>query len=150
MRAGDDGGARSFRDRYRMLDHTADLGFEVFGATLGKLLENAAGAMFEQMADLGAVRPRTRMSIGIEADSTEELLHDWLSELLYLFETGSRLFSRFEVEPVSGTRIQASVWGEKIDRRRHGLKSPVKAVTRHMLEVRHTESGWSATVVCDV
>ena len=36
---------------YRMLDHTADIGFEVKGPTIEQLFENAGDALFEIMAD---------------------------------------------------------------------------------------------------
>ena len=44
------------------------------------------------------------------------------------------LFSVFEVE-IYGTKLEARIKGEKLDASRHHLKTDIKAITYHMLEV---------------
>jgi len=43
-------------NRYRVFDHTADLGIEVYGATVNELFTSAAFAVFDMLTDLDGVR----------------------------------------------------------------------------------------------
>ena len=70
-------------------------------------------------------------------DSTEDLLVEWLNELIFLSETRHRLYNHFQVElDASCCQLTATISGEPIDRARHVLDHEVKAVTRHGLTVR--------------
>jgi SHS2 domain-containing protein len=139
---------------YRYLDDVAisDLAFEATGETPKALFEEAATALMEAMADLSSVRPRIRKRVVLSAASLDQLLFDWLSELVYLKDARAFLFSRFEVklsgDPVG--RLEASVWGEPIDPKRHALRVDVKAVTYHLYDVGLRDGRWTARVVLDI
>jgi len=77
--------------------------------------------------------------IKAKADDLEQLLVDWLSELLYICDTQDLLFSEFEVS-ITGTELIGKARGEVMDPSRHGLKTEIKAVTYHMLEVNKSEN----------
>lgn len=74
-----------------------------------------------------------------------DLLADWLGEVLFLFEVGHLLPFGFSV-----TRRDGGIRGEPFDPARHEPSHEIKAVTRHLLDVRHAGDGWIATVVVDV
>ena len=82
---------------YEVLDHTADVRFRVRGRTLPEAFAEAARAVFETMTPnctpAGIVR-----RVEVEADDTESLLADFLSEILYLSDAESIAFCSFEVE----------------------------------------------------
>ncbi len=119
--------------KYRLLDHTADVQIQAFGSTADEIFENSATALFEQIADLSRVKPKGEEEIKLEAKTVEELLVDFLNELVFLHSTMNFLFCEFKVR-IEGNKLQCTASGEKIDRRRHELRSDVKAVTYHMLE----------------
>lgn len=81
----------------------------------------------------------------------EELLFDWLAELIYLKDSKSMLFGKFEVkiEEKEGYRLSAFVWGEPADQKKHKVRVDVKAVTYHLLEVKQINNMWTAKVVLD-
>ncbi len=133
--------------RFEQIEHTADVGIRAFGKTASALFESAAAGMFSLVADVGRVQPVGEVVVRLAADDLPGLLVAWLSELLFLHETQHLLFSRFQVR-VRGTKLHARVWGEAIDKRRHGLKLAIKAVTYHRLSV-NTEKG-VAEVIFDV
>ena len=83
---------------YEFFEHTADVGAVVRGATLPRLFENAARAMFDLICDLRTVRPRRAVRIVVRGESLEDLLVRWLSELLFRLETQGLLFTSFAVE----------------------------------------------------
>ena len=120
--------------RYKIIDHTADIAIRTSGRTMNKAFENAGYAMFDTMCDADSVKPLTTKRIECEADDLEQLLVDWLSELLFICDVDDMLFSKFKVK-ISGTKLQAKVKGEKMDSARHHLKTDIKAITYHMLEV---------------
>ncbi len=102
------------------------------------------------MADLGGVEEREERCIEVHGRDTETLLIRWLSELLYYLDAEEMLFRRFQVDQLTGTRLRARAFGERIDRDRHDLHFGVKAVTRHMLEIGREDSGYRAKVLFDI
>jgi SHS2 domain-containing protein len=120
---------------FRVLEHTADIGFEAFGATRKEVFANAARALMHLMA---------------EASDMPNLLVNWLSEILYLFDAEGWLFRDFEVEELTDHSLGAMALGEKFDRTRHQAKLLVKAITYHQLDLRETAQGWRAQVYVDI
>jgi SHS2 domain-containing protein len=135
---------------YEVIEHTADVGLVVRGATLAELFSNAALGMFAIMAELTGVEERTERSLELEGSDWEGLLVKWLSDLLFFLDAEELLFSRFQIDLLEPYRLRARAYGEPIDRERHQLHFGVKAVTRHMLEVRQGDGGWRAQVLFDI
>jgi SHS2 domain-containing protein len=135
---------------FEILEHTADAGIVAHGGSLEEAFANAAAGMFALMADPDGVRPLEERRIEVEGRDHEGLLVRWLTELLYYVDAEEMLFSRFAVEEVGHRRLRARAWGERIDRDRHRLHFGVKAVTRHMLEVRREDGGFRAQVLFDI
>ncbi len=120
--------------RYETIDHTADIAIKAFGNSLPEAFENAAFAMFDIMSDASSIRPLEEFEVKIEAPDLEQMLVDWLSELLYLSEVEETLFCEFEVK-IDGNQLEGKARGEKRDIARHGFNTEIKAVTYHMLEI---------------
>ncbi|MCJ7606566.1 MAG: archease [Thermoplasmata archaeon] len=125
--------------RYRLLEHTADAMVEVHGVTLEERFENAAYALFDQMTDASTIRPKGEVEVSVSAGSREQLLVDFLQELLFLHDTENLVFSRFVVE-MEGDTLRARAQGEEFDPTRHAKRSVVKGITYHGLEFRDDES----------
>jgi SHS2 domain-containing protein len=125
--------------RYRLLEHTADALVEVHGATLEERFENAAYALFDQITDASTIVPRGEVEVSVSADSREQLLVDFLQELLFLHDTENLVFSEFAVD-LEAHSLRARAQGEVFDPSRHAKRSVVKGVTYHALEFRDAES----------
>ncbi len=136
--------------RYKLLDHTADIGIIVSGKDVSEAFDNAAYAMFDILADIDKVEETDSLDLQVSAASVEELLVAWLDELLYRYETERFICSRFVINDISDTSLNASVFGEKIDPTRHEIKTEIKSVTYHQLKVERTDDGWEAQVIFDV
>ena len=136
--------------KYQFIEHTADLGFKAYGATLEELFTNAAVAFSEAMVALEDVSEGTERSIEVEADAPDDLMVSWLSELLYLFDTERLLFKRFQVKRIGNNRLEANAWGEVFDPVRHEIKAGIKAVTYHQLYVKEKDGSWEAQVILDI
>ncbi len=138
------------RAKYRPLPHTADLGWRIWGSSLGELFENAAGALISTLTDRRRLRLKEAREITVEAPDLEALLVDWLNHLLYLFDVEGFLGREFRVVSLNPKRLQARVRGEIFDPARHLEKTGVKAATYHNLAITPKNRGWQATVILDL
>lgn len=136
--------------RFEILDHTADIGLIVYGEDLKTLFENAGEAFFHLITDLRRVRRRIERRIEISGEALERLMVDWLSELLYLHDVETLLFKGFKVESVGEGGLKARVKGEPFQEGVHVIKTEVKAVTYHRIEVRKENRGWKAQIIFDL
>ena len=96
-----------------------------------------------------AVQTVDEFSVTVEADQRDDLLYDWLAELLYLFDTEHILLCEFDVTVHDGG-LAATVRGEHIDSDRHQLDMEVKAITYHELKVERDGDEWLAEVIVDL
>jgi len=135
---------------FRILEHTADIGFEAFGATRKEVFANAARALMHLMVNLEAIAPRNEFPLRTEASDMPSLLVNWLSEILYRFDAEGWLFRDFKFDEFTEHSLAAIARGEKFDRRRHQVKLLVKAVTYHQLDLRESGEGWRAQVYVDI
>lgn len=135
---------------YEVFEHTADLGLRIRAADLETLFVDAARGLTSLLvADLDTVEPRESQSFVITGDKLDYLLFDWLSELLFAFESRHVLFSRFEAT-IDADGLSATAHGEPMDLSRHTMEHEVKAITYHGLKVEETPSGWLAEAIIDI
>ena len=136
--------------RYRLIDHTADMGIIAYGRDEKELFANIAFALFDNIADLKTVQESEAVGIEVKGMGWEELLLNWLRELLYLQQVKDYIFKRFELKELRENYLVGEANGEKFNPQRHRMKLEVKAATYHQLQVRKNENGWQAQVIFDV
>lgn len=135
---------------FELFEHTADLGLRVRAASLEELLVEAGrGLLAMHVANPANIRPVLERRIAIDAGEPGYLLFDWLTELLYLFETEKILLAEFEVR-IADRRLVADCRGEAVDPARHTLDHEVKAITYHGLSVEQIGNEWQAEVIVDI
>jgi SHS2 domain-containing protein len=135
---------------YEIFEHTADLGLRVRACDLpGLFAEAGRGLASIAVANLDEVRPVQERTLSLEGNDREYLLFDWLTELLYIFDTEHLLLVDFEVQ-IEENRLEATCRGEPLDAARHLLDHEVKAITYHGLKVEQVEGGWQAEVIVDI
>lgn len=115
--------------KYEFIEHTADIGLKAYGKNLSEAFENAAIGMFDIISDTTEIDKIGEYKIELEAESIEQLLVDWLSELLYIQETENVLLSGFNVK-LDKNRLRAKVYGEKLNKKKHPIRSEIKEIGR--------------------
>jgi len=137
---------------FEFLEHVADLRFMAYGKSLNDCFQNSAKAMFSAISDLKSIDEKDMKRIALEAEDLEVLLHDFLSELLFLFETRGLLFKKFHVsiDRNKGYRLKAELYGEKFNPKKHEIKTEIKAVTYHEMLIERRNKEWVAEVLCDI
>jgi SHS2 domain-containing protein len=98
------------------------------------------------------VRTIVSRQVTLEAESQDELLYAWLSELVYLKDVHRELYSDFDVVIAAGMtlRLQATIGGDSVDSLAGLTLTDVKAITYHLLAIESTPDGLKATVVVDL
>lgn len=138
------------RKKYRLIDHTADVGIHVYGADIRQLFENAALALFDVLTDLDSVKEIHKDSITCQGQDWPDLMVNWLRELLYLWSGKQLLLKKTVIENISEFTLQATLWQDPYDPDRHTIKEEIKAVTYHQIEVQKKSKGWESKIIFDV
>ncbi len=135
---------------YRIFDHTADLGVEITGASQEEVYAGAAGALFDLLTDLSSVRESEERTLTVEGEGPDDLLVNFLRELLYSWNGEGFLMKRCTVLEAAPRRLTAVLRGETYDPARHRIRMEIKAATYHQASIRRTAAGWMGRVVFDV
>jgi len=135
---------------FELFEHTADLGLRVTATDLDGLFRDAAVGLFAVIAEPAPHGgPSGRRPFEIAGERHDFLLVDWLSELLYVFESERSLLGEFDVA-VSDRGLRASADCFALDSGEYHLLHEVKAITYHGLKVERTGDGWLAEVIVDI
>ncbi len=141
---------KSIMEKYKILEHTADVGIEAEGATLKEAFENAASGMLSIMIDPEKVEEEEESySLKAKGRDEKEVLVAFLSELLYKYEVNDLLPKRVSISLLTDKELKAEVYGEKIDLKRHTIDTQIKAVTYHQLTIEKNED-WRIRVIFDI
>jgi len=141
---------RAPRPPYRIFEHTADLGVEIYGTDERDLFRNAALALSDIMTDRRRVRGREEREIVVEGGDREEVLVNFLREVLYLYNGEGWLLKECVIAEMDGFHLRAAVAGESFAHGRHTMDVEIKAVTYHRAEIHTNAEGWTGRVICDV
>jgi SHS2 domain-containing protein len=134
---------------FQFIDHTADVGIRVSAATLEEVFETAGLAFAELVTSTNSLEYRVERRFTLLEDDIETLLVSWLQELLYLLDTEGLIFGRFQVK-LQDSSLEAAAWGEVFNPEVHEMRTEIKAVTYHQLEVTQSDEGWQAQVIFDI
>jgi len=126
-------------------DHTADVGVRVTAASRPALSREAALAMTTTVTDPWQVEAVMTRTVVLRAPDVDQLLVDWLSELVGWFDIDLFLARSTTValdQHDSDWQMAATAIGESFDPARHHLKFLVKGVTYHDSHVERTAAGF--------
>ena len=138
---------------YRFIDHTEDVAADLSGGSAPELFVSAAQALTDTLTDRSLVTAAVTERVELESGTLEELLVDWLNELLYRFEVRNLLIDDAEVTiRADGDRwrLDATVSGEPFDAARHPSRVLVKSATYHALHLVERDGRWSGRIVFDI
>ena len=138
---------------FNYFETTADLGVEAKGKSLEEAFKEGAKGLYNIMVDIDKVDKKEKIEFEIEGEDLEELLYNFLNELLFYTDVENLVFSDFDVKiekDNNGYRLKCIAYGEKINKEKHNIKEEVKAVTYHMMEVKQEEDGWKIRYIVDL
>lgn len=136
--------------KYRIFDHTADLGLEIYGHTIEELFANAAYALSDVTTNVQSVASREERALSIDGSDRTDVFVNFLREILYLINGEGLVLKTCRIDAMTPHSVTATVVGEAFVSGRHVVKAEIKAITYHQAEVLQTETGWKGRVICDV
>ena len=136
--------------RFKTFSHTADLGLEIFGQDESEIFAHAGIALYSVLTEIKKIRGRKSWDIEAEGHDWEELLVNYLSEILYRFDTEQILLRQIVILKLNPRLVVARGRGETFDPSRHPIKTGIKAVTHHQTSIKPTATGFAARVILDL
>jgi SHS2 domain-containing protein len=136
--------------KYRLIRNQSELVVRITGDSQADLFANSAVALFDVMADLEKIEVKERISLEVEGTDRDDLMVNWMRELLYLYQGSGYLLSEFKIREVKDTLVRAEVCGEKIDPDRHEIKQEIGAVAFHKSRMQKTGNQWIAQVIFEI
>ena len=135
---------------YRIIEHTADTGFEVWGKTKEQVFESAGKAFFNIMWHIDTQQQNEPETIEVTGNDLEELLVNFLEEFLYLYDAKGLVCTGIEIESISADKVRAKVWLQKFNDAGDQELLGVKAVTYHQLFIGRKNDSWTARIFLDI
>jgi len=133
---------------YRLTKRQSELAVRVTGNSQAELFANSAYALFDVMTDnIDTIEIKEKMPLEVEGADRDDLMINWMRELLYLYQGSGYLLKQFEIREVKDTVVKAEVCGEKIDPDRHEIKQEIAAVAYQHGRMEKTGNQWIAQLV---
>jgi len=131
-------------------DLKSDVMFKAYGKSLEELFANAALGLFSVICQVDEVGHRRIKLVKVRGENIEDLMFNWLQELIGIVETDNLFLSRFEILKIGedGTYLEAKCYGEGTAPEKGG--AVVKGVTYYKYELRKTRDGYSVRVSLDI
>ena len=136
--------------RFRLLEHTSDMGIAARGETLEELFAEAGRGVLAVAVDPRRGQRKEERALAVQGADREELLVNWLNEILYLWEVRGFFPVDCRVLEVGEKRVRGLLLGEPFDAARHVVLREVKAVTYHRLRVERRRGHWRARLYVDL
>jgi SHS2 domain-containing protein len=138
------------KKKYRLINHTADLGIQVFGSDSQSLFTNAALALFDVITETDVLKGRDSCNITASGEDWSDLMINWLREILYLWNGREMLVKSVQILSLSENKISAKIYFDIYMPGLHIIKTEIKAVTYHQIQVKSSPSGWEAQIIFDI
>jgi SHS2 domain-containing protein len=143
-------------EKYRYVDHTADVEFIATGRSLEELFSNCLLALFDTISDTKAVaksKGKTKtIKVSEKAADLEELLWITLQDAFSLADADGAFGYAVESISIAGEKGKYHLQAAVKTKAKHpaASKLDVKGVSRFDLKIRPSKNGISASVVLDV
>jgi SHS2 domain-containing protein len=132
---------------YRVTRRQSELAVRVTGKSQAELFANSAFALFDVMSDVETIAVQERLPLVVEGTDRDDLMINWMRELLYLYQGSGYLLKEFKINEVKDTIVKAEVCGEKINPDRHEIKQEIAAVAYQHGRMEKTGNQWIAQLV---
>ncbi len=140
---------------FKIVEHTADIGLKIFGKNKIELFINAARGMFflitgSLMHNVNS-NSKKYFTVVSEAINIEDLLINWLNDLLYIHSTELVFFDDYSISCLTDKVIRSTVSSINIKDSSYQVLKEIKAVTYHNIFVgQRGKNNWEANIVFDI
>ena len=126
---------------YKTLEHATDAIIEVTADNLKEAFEIAGISVIETILDISKVDENNSRKLIVKGKDLKYLLYNWLEEMIILTITdgfaGKRIL--LKITKNGNYQIDAEIFGEAIDLRKHDFKVEIKSPTFHEMEIKQDD-----------
>jgi SHS2 domain-containing protein len=162
------------KKNFKILEHTADGKFQAYGESLEKAFENSAYAMLSLMTN-DKIKEKLKKKIKIKGKNTEQLLYNFLEEILFLIDSKNFILSKIKKLKIDEKKLtlEAEFLGDNVrnshkirisehpknpvnkqrgfsDLRNYEVYGNVKAITYNSMVIKKEKSKYIIQVVVDM
>ena len=127
---------------YRTLEHATDAVIEVTADTLEDAFKIAGISVIDTILDISKVTENDMKSIQVKGKDLIYLLYNWLEEIIILTITdgfaGKRIIVTISKD--EEYKINAEIFGETIDLKKHEFKVEIKSPTFHEMKIEEKDN----------
>ena len=135
---------------YRVVKSSSELAVKVSGKSQAEVLANSAFALFDLMTDIDKVQVEESLPVEVEGIDGDDLMVNWMRELLYLYQGSGYLLKEFEIRETGPSHVRAEGKGEKFDPDRHEIHRDIRAVVYRQCRMGKTGDRWTAQVTFEL
>jgi SHS2 domain-containing protein len=134
---------------FEELEHTADVRMKISAQDITSLFCESGSALAKTMYGSYPIEtPTHSFPIVAEGKDQEELIVNFLSELLFLFETEYLVPQKITLSV--GTSVSGIVAGVIFDREKHAGGIGVKGISYSGLSLTKTDTGYELIIIFDI
>ncbi|TYB32033.1 MAG: archease [Candidatus Mcinerneyibacterium aminivorans] len=134
---------------FEEIDHTADLALQVRAKNIEELFTEAARGMFYLMFDEDTKKNKSReLKIQLDSFSLENLLVDFLNELLYISDKDDLALNDLKIKIINNKKKLLKSTINLI--KNANKKTAIKAATYHNLKIRQKGNYYQVQITFDI
>jgi SHS2 domain-containing protein len=133
--------------KYKFLEHTADIKFRVYGKGMNELFENVILALSEYISKGEKIQIKKKNKFNISGEDNEQLLYKFIDEIIYLLDAKKIICVKGKVK-INGKKLECEIEGD--DAKKYNL-DPIKAATYSEMYIKQNKNKlWEAQAVVDI
>ena len=127
---------------YKTLEHTTDAIIEVTADNLKEAFQIAGISVIDTILDSSKVEENSSRKLVVKGKDLKCLLYNWLEEMIILTITDGFAGKRIQLEITKNDdfHINAEIFGELIDLKKHEFKVEIKSPTFHEMEIEENNN----------
>ena len=127
---------------YKTLEHATDAIIEVTADNLKDAFEIAGISVIDTILDNSKVEENSSKKLIVKGKDLKYLLYNWLEEMIILTITDGFAGKRIvlEITKSDDYQINAQIFGELIDLKKHEFKVEIKSPTFHEMEIEENDN----------
>lgn len=140
-------------EEYNFIDHPSDIAVEVKADSIEKLFEISADAWKASVMENLSHESPFEFQFALESNTLEELLAEFLSELNFKLYAKKLVYTKTKsliIEQDSIYRMKAILYFEDYSPLHHQIKSEIKAITFHQMNILEKEGILSTKIIFDI
>ena len=126
---------------YKTLEHATDAIIEVTANNLKEAFQIAGISVIDTILDSSKVEENSSRNLIVKGKDLKYLLYNWLEEMIILTITDGFAGKRILLEITNNEeyQINAKIFGETMNLRKHEFKVEIKSPTFHEMEIKQND-----------